>query len=587
MSRKGSHGVRAICLALVFVLVFLAGCSGKNAESTPSASEAASTGAAPSESASSAPESSAPPEPATLTFGSYSVPKDTMDQFDQTAVGKVIKEKLNITLKIRGSQNTEQELIADMAAGNLPDIFAMGLITTVPQNTELMLKAANEGALADLTDLIAQSPNLSKLINPERMPMFAQSIIFNPDFQGKLYYVPTNYSTQAPTLNGFGLYLRGDIAKSLNVDTTAIKTPDDLYNLAKQIKDGGFKDVNGKAVYPIGLIAPWSENLYALFRPFDYGRTGFTVENGKLVSFVDSEQIWQQIQFVRKLLAEDLIDPEAFSHSYQIGSEKVSQGRNAIMPFYASAVVPGFQAVMNALTSTHPEMEYVALSPMNDFRGSSEQILNKGTESAYILGVSKNANAEAAVRLLEWATTKEGAATLLYGEQDQQWFFNDKGYAQMKDDAYQQISTDLKGYQAQYGANILDFLARVPGYSDPEFDIFGGNTRNIFYQNNPAILDKTLAYIGKVMPNVVVKNQFDLTELMKTFPGKDKLTPALQQLNDILVRCYLTKNEAEAQKVLDDYRNTLNKSGFQEYKSYLQAEYDKDPNKYLVDSATY
>ncbi|QNK58957.1 hypothetical protein [Paenibacillus sp. PAMC21692] len=531
------------------------------------------------------------PEPATLTFGTYHVPADTRDNFDQTAVGKAIKEQLDITLKIRGSQNVEQDFVADVAANNLPDIFLVTASNTAPQNLEMMTKAAKEGMLADLTDLIqnGDASILKEVIKPERMPLYTKQTVFNPEFNGKLYFLPAYYSTTEPAKYGFGLYLRGDIAKALNFDTQSIQTPDDLYELAKKVKEGNFKDVNGKPVYPLGMINPWSQNLYQLFRGFDYGKSGFALIDGKIKSFIESEQIWQQILFVRKLIADGLMDQESFAHSYQIGSEKVSQGRYAIMPFLASAVVPGNEAVMKALTDSHPEMAYEALSPMNDFTGSSDQVINMGMESYLMVGVTKGANAEAAVRLLNWLNTREGRAVVNFGEKDKQWFFNDKNYAQMTDDAYNEVVTDPDGYYAKYGAGAKSNLlvpALITGF-DAAYDIFGGTLRDQYYQNNVEISDKITEYVEKTMPKLVVKNQLDISTLMTTYPQKDQLMPVLQQLKDILARTYLAKTEKEAQHLLDGYRETLNKNGYQEYIQYLQQEYDKDPSLYLVSSGTY
>ncbi|MBP1996302.1 extracellular solute-binding protein [Paenibacillus eucommiae] len=535
------------------------------------------------------PGGSKAPEPATLTFGTYHVPADTMDNFDQTAVGKAIKEQLNITVKIRGSQNVEQDFIADVAANNLPDIFAVTASASAPQNMDIITKAAKEGMLADLTDFIknGDAPILNETMKPERMPLYTRQGIFNPDFNEKLYLLPAYYSTTEPGLNGWGLYLRGDIAKALNVDTKSIQTPEDLYHLAKLIKEGNFKDVNGKPVYPIGMIGAWGQNLYQLFRGFDYGKSGFTLIDGKIKSFIESDQIWEQILFVRKLVNEGLIDQESFAHSYQIGSEKVSQGRNAIMPFQAVSVAPGNEAVMKALTDPHPEMVYAALSPMKDYTGSSDQVVNMGMEAYLVIGVSKKANAEAAVKLLNWINSKEGRAIINYGEKDKQWFFNDKGFAQMTDEAYKELLADSDAFYTKYGAGgNLPVPALITGF-DSAYDIYGGTMRDPYYQSNPIVADKIAEYVSQTMPNTVVKNQLDISGLMTNYPEKDKLLPVLQQLKDILAQSYLVKTEKGARDILEGYRETLHKSGYQDYIQFLQQEYDKDPSVYLVSSGHY
>lgn len=74
---------------------------------------------------------------------------------------------------------------------------------------------------------------------------------------------------------GRGSHIRKDIAEALNVDPKSITTSEQLYELAKKIKAGNFKDENGKDIYPIGPRY-WggNDNSY-LYSDLWWGDEGF------------------------------------------------------------------------------------------------------------------------------------------------------------------------------------------------------------------------------------------------------------------------------------------------------------------------
>ena len=83
-------------------------------------------------------------------------------------------------------------------------------------------------------------------------------------------------------------------------------------------KEGGFTDTNGNPVYPIGR-STGGGSVDALdymlsgycFRPLhsDYGMDA----DGNIMHEAETEFVYEKINFVRKLLAEGLINPEYFT----------------------------------------------------------------------------------------------------------------------------------------------------------------------------------------------------------------------------------------------------------------------------------
>lgn len=98
LNMRGRFGKSIMATLLIGTLV-VGGCSkngenGKGTESTPSA-----TGATATKGSS-----------VTLTYSTYDVPSDSIDNFVDTPVGQQILKELNIIVKIRGSQNIDRDI---------------------------------------------------------------------------------------------------------------------------------------------------------------------------------------------------------------------------------------------------------------------------------------------------------------------------------------------------------------------------------------------------------------------------------------------------------------------------------------------
>lgn len=92
---------------------------------------------------------------------------------------------------------------------------------------------------------------------------------------------------------------------------------EDFYDLLVKIKEGGYTDDNGNAVYPLGPKY-WGGSVDAL----KYIATGYDWgvsddynldENGDVKHIAETDHVYDEINFVRKLLDEDLMNPEFFT----------------------------------------------------------------------------------------------------------------------------------------------------------------------------------------------------------------------------------------------------------------------------------
>lgn len=528
-------------------------------------------------------EASSTEETVKLTFKSYHAPSDGSENFVDTPVGQVIKDKFNIELSFFAmtADNIEQAIITDIASGDIADIVGCFASPVDPTQRSLFDKAARENVFADLSGEVANYPIINEAIQKDNLPLYTQDVIYNPSFGDSIYFLPANQSVESPWLSGWGFYIRGDIAKEIGLSTPApeVKTPDEFFDLLMKIKEGHFTDINGKEIYPLGNIDHWPHILAAMGRPFDFGGAAkIGVVDGKVTHFMQTEYAWEQIQWYRKLLDNGLLDPESLTHSYDIGSEKMAQGRYAVTAMYGSMATSA-NTLFAPLLETDPNMAYEPLGNMQNHRGEDKLTVNKGAEAHQILAFSKDCNLEKALELVEWASSKEGKATGTFGKENEQWFWNDEGFAEMYPEVYEEYRTDTE-WNKKMGTGAIYLLSGVAGVDNPEQNAFGGNGRSYLLQNDPAAVQEETDNVNGIMPEVNVVNKLTLDLLLPNYPERDRIEPVLNQMTDTLLQCYLANSDDEARNIYEGYVDTLEKNGLNEYMDYLQKAYDENPDKY-------
>ena len=472
----------ALLFAVLMAVSSLVACSQAPAATTAPA--ATSTPAASEQASAAATEQPAPEpttnEPITMTVKLYHAPNTGVENYADTPVGKYIKEKLNITINLLPSTADNKEIVTDLAANNVPDIFDSWITPIDFTQVDVLHKAATEGVLADLTDAVKKySPTIEAAVAPDHLPIFVKNTVYSAEFGGKLYMLPMNYSVQNPWLSGWGLYIRGDIADKLQIATPAvIKSSDDLYNLLVKIKDAKITDTNGKPIYPLGMIQPWPQIVSAVTRPYDFGgNMKIGIKDGKISGFIESQYAKDQVLWIRKLLKEGLLDPESFTQKYEIGAEKLAQGKYGVLPFFAAFALPDGTDYEKTLTTGHPEMALKPLGNMNNNLGNDTNVINKGMEACQAVAVSAKTNVDAAIKLLDLLCSKEGKATATFGAKGVQWDFNAQGFAQMTDEGFKAYKNDPK-FTETMGTGVLSYFGMITGVDDPNYNIFGGDGRD-------------------------------------------------------------------------------------------------------------
>jgi len=522
-------------------------------------------------------------DPVVITMRNYVNPFGAIDNFVDTPLGQLILEKFNIKFEFFPSTlDGYEELVMDIASGMLADITVTWISPTSPHISELLFRAANEGVYTDFSNIIGNYPILNDAMKRENLPLFTQSVVLNPDFGNSMYLLPTGHPVAGPATNGWGIYIREDIANELNLSMPSpqIRTTDDVLNLLRDIQSRGFKDTNGNDIWAIGNIGQWPHIMAAMNRPFDFGGAArFGLDGNTVKGFIESDFAWNQVLWMRQLLDEGLLDPESLTHIYEIGVEKMAQARYAVTMLYSWMTTTG-EAFSRAISeSDHPEMRYRPLGNMVNNKGETTQVINMGMFPHQVFAIKSGANIEAIFDLFNWASSFEGKPHTMLGIEGTHWFWGDDGFAHLTQEAYDEYHTDSLAFNERYGH--IGFIQNIAGTDNPKTSPFAGEEHHISpFQSMGPLRAEILHNERSVMPDFTVINQMAINHLIPEFPGVTQLDPVLQQMPDMLIQMYLASSEAEARNIYDGYLNTLRANGYDDLLAFFQAAHDADPTKY-------
>lgn len=354
----------------------------------------------------------------------------TWNNAETDVIAKEIEKKFKLKVKeviTNQGMSYKEKLNLLLASNQIPDVaFTINDNATIPET----------GEYAELGDLIKQNcPNLMKLY-PEsewgdalykgKMYVFPKLYVdgTSDEFKDDLYITPSgNWDaiyTKESILKKLGYKFTpyADIVKKINETQTKptaddfkiepeIKTPDDLYNFFKKIKETMPK-VNGKDIIPFTMPVWLEPHFGAMF-----GLTGqwkYNTDTKKVSQFLGDEQAKPYWQYMNKLYKEGLLDKDfAIQKNEQI-QEKCLQGRVAVTMWPPNS---------------HEWSEAVKKADPNDSVRAIPLPRQPGTNYAGIDGVSKATfkyyiskkfpDIPRLLKLFDWSLTKEASEFKFWG----------------------------------------------------------------------------------------------------------------------------------------------------------------------------
>lgn len=562
---------QVLCFLLAAALTVSAGC-GTGGGSTESGTAGKTTSGASEASSESGPQKYNDVKLKMLVCwnGGYKTPKDQYNN----EVAKKIREKTGVTVTYEGIMMAENEKLNLLfASGDMPDMVNAPYWGGTDGCTQIIKKAAAQGRLLPIEKLAPQYPNLK---NAYDVGIVSQSYLDNdlddPTFKGHRYVLPQETpGDEADITNwAYGVFVRGDVPKALNVDPTSIKTSDQLYDFMVKARDHKFKDVNGNdCIVATTYHSGWDYGGYAQSFNAKQLTDYVKLPDGSYTYGVLTDNWINKNLFIWKLVNNNILDKECFKQTDSQADEKVGNGTALFASTQYGCVVNSTK--LTGLYTSHPEMRYVPVGPLNYSDGSAavqgETYGRSG--SPVIFFPTSCANVGAALTYLDYVNSEEGARLVQYGIEGETYTMNDKNQPRLNADI-------LKRKKA--GDTAVDNELREKGIGYIFGRTFQANKSVTWWgEANPGDADAAVPDVEayKKLKPVERMKGYPLSALAPTYKDYDAVTKFAfegTKQDDYTQRAFFAKTESEAKSILKSYQDyllTQQNGMFKDYLKYL------------------
>ncbi len=512
----------------------------------------------------------------------YTLPKD----LNETPVMKKITELTGIKLEIgyTPGDSDSATMAAQLAAGKIPDAIFCYLNNSTRKEFPIILKAAKEGMFADVTEYMKNSKVYSKYMEPGYLPGDAYTnISFRDDLPGtyimQLAIPAVDRSTEYVPEEEYvgGLYIQKSIAEKLGIDPRSIRTQDELYDLLVKIRDGGFTDLNGNPVYPMGPKY-WGGSVDSLkymltglyFSPLGsaYGMDA----DGHIKHEAETEFVYEKINFVRKLLAEGLMNPEYFTMD-STRAEEVSKTLN-------SAIIGD---VHNYVDLIYESDTFVPLGPLNDRTGKNpEYTSGKGGYGAWAISADAE-KPEEIFAFFDWLSSKEGQLLCVYGVEGLTYNMVD-GKPVLTEEALAKLTANDQDWMinevgAGFGGSGCYFF---------EFVLTDRDNQGNFGESRPGSTSggsfaRALELAREYPVEKVLVPGLDISAYLSAESLADvKASMDLLNYDEMLVQAMFASSDDEVKAIVESFRAQLKAAGIDRLYEYVEKLYAENPSAVQV-----
>lgn len=411
MSKKLTQKWVALVISCVMLLTVLAACSSNNGGNNGGA-------ATPTNNSGTSTPATTPAPVETVDYGDTGgltlplVDKPTEITWmvtsdfnvDNTLVVQELEKRTGIKVKFQTvpSSQYKDKLAVTLASGDLPDIF-YGLPLS-----ELKDIGAQGGVVA-ITDYAEMLPNFSKLYLEEN-PWIISSY---GDENGKLFSWPI-YELNRDVNHGF-MY-RKDILDANNIEPWT--DTESFYNVLKQLKE----------LYPDSY--PYASKVgVGIFRDWAYGWGVGSFEYP--IYYNEAANAWEfsstsaahkeQLDFMKKLYSEGLMDPEFITDTADSWTSKMTTDRSFVTWDWIGRLELFYGQVKDV--NPNYNLRYgLPVGPTGNIRTLPK------VDANFALAVAANKNSEVSLKLLDYLTSISGSQLISLGVEgvNYEWDANGK-----------------------------------------------------------------------------------------------------------------------------------------------------------------
>ncbi len=345
------------------------------------------------------------------TFGEAGEPPADWEVYN------IIRRKLNIDLKMSAvpgvTEEADKKILAAASMGRLPDIFVV--------SNQVLTELIRNGLVTYVDDMY-------ELMPVRTAQMYDEAERRSYAYEGKHYAL----SQPGSVVKNEGVLIRKDWLDRLGLDIPV--TLDDYMNVMKAFTYND-PDGNGKNdTYGFGAFLEIRKNsegfgtrLEPIFGAFGVEGT-FDMSRKTAGLNLYKDDYYKALDFVRRMNAEKVIDPNWFAYRKDDFRNAWKSGRFGIMREQNAAFA--LENNYSPFDERFPDGEWIVIDPPEgpDGRKSVGVYTDQGHR---IYAVSANARAQGKVkaiaRLLEWMSSDEGYYLLGFGEEGVNYTRNEDG----------------------------------------------------------------------------------------------------------------------------------------------------------------
>lgn len=499
--------------------------------------------------------------------------KTASDQYNNE-VAKAIREKIGVTVEFEGIMMSETEKLNLMfASGDMPDIINAPYWGGSAGETAVIKKAAEDGMLLPIEDLLPNYPNLA---NSYDIGIVSQSYLENDlnykGFNGHKYILPqeTPGDTADVTNWTYGVFVRGDVPEALGIDPATIKTADQLYDFMVKAKEYGFKDVNGNdCIVATTYHNGWDSSGYSI-NLSEKKFSNYVKQTDGTYNYIPLTEDWIKRElFIWKLVNQGLMDVECFKQTDAQADEKVGNGTALFASAQYGSVINSTK--LTGLYSARPEMRYIPVGPMTYKDGQPLVQLeqNGRAGSPAIIFPSTCSNIEAALTYLDYVNSEEGARLCQYGIEGDTYTLNADGQPRLNKDLLDRKAAGDSSVDDELRQKGISYILGRTLQANKTMTWWGESSAGDADAAPPEMVE-----YKKARP-VERVDGYPLEGLVVNYKDYDKVKKFAFEgttLTDYEQRAYFAKTEAEARSILEDYQKyilTQENGIFKDYLKYV------------------
>ncbi len=393
-----------------------------------------------------------------VTFWSPSA-DSSIDGVLDSAVADVIAQKTGV--RIKSVQGNDEKFQVLLAAGDLPDVvYANG--TGAGSSSNLI----SSGQLLELDDLVAEHGDNIQKWGAQALT-YSQNVL--SDESGTLYFIPMNVSDNgdampAPSYYGCGITfnMRWDLYEKAGYPE--ITDEDSYLEVLKQMQEQFPKTDDGKTIYAMGGWSDWG--TWAFRIPYTFangtgeGKNGTVYSNmtGEIEMMYHSDKFWDAVRFYNKAYNMGILDPEAFTQTYDDYVAKAKAGQYIALGINGTGAMEG---VNDALQAVDPSWGYQYVPcGMSYLSGLYTEAAPYGWGSgnfSWALTIN-NKYPEETMRLLNYLYSPECSRMLMCGIEGEDWEYAADGKLTYTEDYKAGVAADLENFRKNRGIGVYTYL---------------------------------------------------------------------------------------------------------------------------------